>query len=236
MKKIAFTVAEVLITLGIVGVVAALTFPMLAENYQRIIVETRLKKFYNTFNQALLRSIEVNGPYDGWGYFRSESWNSEGKYTLTKDDFDASVNLYLADFLNIIQKQEVNYTNGNSSYLYYLSDGSAFSFALYNNRDTYYFPKDPERCLKLPAVDRVGVCMFYFIFLPKGNQTQDWRYHKDKGLEPWMWLWDGKSESLYDDKIRAQGCNKNENGAFCTALIMHNSWKFPSNYPRKIRY
>ena len=119
MKKIAFTVAEVLITLGIVGVVAALTFPMLAENYQRIIVETRLKKFYNTFNQALLRSIEVNGPYDGWGYFRSESWNSEGKYTLTKDDFDASVNLYLADFLNIIQKQEVNYTNGNSSYLYY---------------------------------------------------------------------------------------------------------------------
>ena len=35
MKKRAFTLAEVLITLGIIGVVAAMTIPTLISNYQK---------------------------------------------------------------------------------------------------------------------------------------------------------------------------------------------------------
>ena len=35
MKKRAFTLAEVLITLGIIGIVAALTMPTLIGNYQK---------------------------------------------------------------------------------------------------------------------------------------------------------------------------------------------------------
>ena len=34
-KKLAFTLAEVLITLGIIGVVAALTLPALISNYKK---------------------------------------------------------------------------------------------------------------------------------------------------------------------------------------------------------
>lgn len=43
MKK-AFTMAEVLITLGIIGIVAAMTLPALIKNHQRKETEARLKK------------------------------------------------------------------------------------------------------------------------------------------------------------------------------------------------
>ncbi len=52
MKK-AFTLAEVLVTLGIIGVVSAMTVPTLMQNYQRQSYVTQLHKVYNEFAQAL---------------------------------------------------------------------------------------------------------------------------------------------------------------------------------------
>lgn len=52
-KKVAFTLAEVLITLTIIGVVASMTIPTLMNNYQKKEYTTRLKKFYVTANEAL---------------------------------------------------------------------------------------------------------------------------------------------------------------------------------------
>lgn len=52
MKK-GFSLAEVLITLGVIGVVAAITIPTLVSNYQKSQYVTGLKKAYTTFNQAL---------------------------------------------------------------------------------------------------------------------------------------------------------------------------------------
>lgn len=43
-KKLEFTLAEVLITLGIIGVVAALTMPMLMQKYNNSVAETRLNR------------------------------------------------------------------------------------------------------------------------------------------------------------------------------------------------
>ena len=51
----AFTLAEVLITLGIIGVVSAMTVPSLMQNYQRQSYVTQLHKVYNELNQALIR-------------------------------------------------------------------------------------------------------------------------------------------------------------------------------------
>ncbi len=42
--KFGFTLAEVLITVGIIGVVSAITIPMLVTNYQKRLTITRLKK------------------------------------------------------------------------------------------------------------------------------------------------------------------------------------------------
>lgn len=48
-----FTLAEVLITLGIIGIVAALTIPTLMANYQKQQYVVGLKRAYSEFNQAL---------------------------------------------------------------------------------------------------------------------------------------------------------------------------------------
>ncbi len=60
MKKIfGFTLAEVLITLGIIGVVAALTIPTLMANYQKQVWINKLKKTYSVLNEGY-KQIMVN--------------------------------------------------------------------------------------------------------------------------------------------------------------------------------
>ncbi len=51
--KLAFTLAEVLITLGIIGIVAALTIPTLMTNYKAKKLRTQFLKSYSTIQQAI---------------------------------------------------------------------------------------------------------------------------------------------------------------------------------------
>lgn len=60
MKK-AFTLAEVLITLGIIGVVAALTLPTLIQNHQKQTLVNQLKKVINTLNNSFQMAIAEDG-------------------------------------------------------------------------------------------------------------------------------------------------------------------------------
>ncbi len=57
MQKKGFTLAEILITLAIIGVVAVLTIPTVVRNYQKTQTVTQLKKVYsalsNTTNFAI---------------------------------------------------------------------------------------------------------------------------------------------------------------------------------------
>ena len=61
LKKVAFTLAEVLITLGIIGVVAALTLPTVIQNYQKQVTVNKLKKAYSVLGQVAQRAIADNG-------------------------------------------------------------------------------------------------------------------------------------------------------------------------------
>ena len=63
----AFTLAEVLITLGIIGVVAAMTIPTLINDYEKKETVTALQKMYSTINQAVKISEIENGSMTGWG-------------------------------------------------------------------------------------------------------------------------------------------------------------------------
>ncbi len=65
-RGIGFTLAEVLITLGIIGVVAALTMPSLTASYRKKVVETRLQKFYSVMQQAVTLSEVDNGDRSVW--------------------------------------------------------------------------------------------------------------------------------------------------------------------------
>ena len=71
-RRVAFTLAEVLITLGIIGVVAAMTLPTLIANHQQKVTVTKLKKVYSILNQAYLRAQNDNGTIDNWGLSKSQ--------------------------------------------------------------------------------------------------------------------------------------------------------------------
>ena len=60
-KIYAFTLAEVLITLGIIGVVAAMTMPSLIQNYQKKQTAVKLERFYSIMSQAVLRWQQDEG-------------------------------------------------------------------------------------------------------------------------------------------------------------------------------
>jgi len=50
--KQAFTLAEVLITLGIIGVVSAITMPLISANVQKVVLKNQFKKAYSVINNA----------------------------------------------------------------------------------------------------------------------------------------------------------------------------------------
>ena len=62
-----FTLAEVLITLGIIGVVAAMTLPTLIQNYQKMILKNQYKKTYSQFYNAIkLAQAKTGAPVGCW--------------------------------------------------------------------------------------------------------------------------------------------------------------------------
>ncbi|NLF82861.1 MAG: prepilin-type N-terminal cleavage/methylation domain-containing protein, partial [Candidatus Gastranaerophilales bacterium] len=61
MKKKGFTLAEVLITLSIIGVVAALTIPAITASTNEARARSSIKKAVSVLNQALTLSIAQEG-------------------------------------------------------------------------------------------------------------------------------------------------------------------------------
>ena len=65
-RKMAFTLAEVLIVLAIVGVIAALIFVPAIQKHREHAAVSDLKKFYSTMSEAFLFAKEEYGPPSGW--------------------------------------------------------------------------------------------------------------------------------------------------------------------------
>jgi len=93
MKKYAFTLAEVLITLAVIGVIAAITIPSIIANHQKRELETRFVKVYRTLNQAVNLAVAQNGGIETW------DWKDGGGYSYKEmDDF---VKKYFVPYLNV---------------------------------------------------------------------------------------------------------------------------------------
>lgn len=86
MKKNGFTLAEVLITLAIIGVIATMTLPSLMTNTQEQQAKTGLKKAINTLNNA----AEMNAAATGFDFVSITSVD-------TKDDQAQSLFAILAN-------------------------------------------------------------------------------------------------------------------------------------------
>lgn len=104
-KKAAFTLAEVLITLGIIGVVAAMTMPVLVAKYQHKALESAFKKTYSSLMQAMIYAepetitdITGGGVVGGDSEFYSKLWE---KYNvvenMTEKDRFAMDKIYSSD-------------------------------------------------------------------------------------------------------------------------------------------
>ena len=107
MKK-AFTLAEVLITLGIVGVIAALTLPSLITNYKVKVLEARFKEADALISQALLKTANEAG-YDSIQSFNipwSEFNNTN--YTELKRQVDVMNEIWPKQFKGI---EPINFYN-----------------------------------------------------------------------------------------------------------------------------
>ena len=84
MKKNGFTLAEVLITLAIIGVVATMTLPALMTNTGEQQAKTGLKKGINTLTEA----AQMNQALEGWDFASA----TEANTTITTDNDFTSQN------------------------------------------------------------------------------------------------------------------------------------------------
>lgn len=81
--KKGFTLAEVLITLGIIGVVAALTIPTLMSKYRSIVFKAQFNKAYSVLSQVVEKWRDDCGG-DIWSIYYDDS---DRKGTQLRNDF-----------------------------------------------------------------------------------------------------------------------------------------------------
>ncbi len=106
MNKKGFTLAEILIGMGIIGVVSALTIPNLITKYQKRQTAQRLKVIYTKLDQAVKLSSVENDDISGWNFEQSG-----------KDFFDQ----YLLKYIKIIKKRDSNNLKWEKIYFYQLN-------------------------------------------------------------------------------------------------------------------
>lgn len=228
MKIKAFTLAEVLITLGIIGIVASMTLPAIIQTNKNIEVESRLKKVYSVMNQAILLSEIDNGPKEYWPPNCSGEANCRQYFER-----------YILKYLKNISTVEFSSYGGYNVAIYF-GDGSVLVSK--SGYDYFFFPNgknfDKDNFVNVSDDGNVdsregqGITYFPFRFSPSEKNTI---FHYKKGFEPYKW---GLSV-LTEQALRnagSYGCNKNSKlKSYCTALIQLNGWKIPKDYPFKVR-
>lgn len=132
-KSIAFTLAEVLIVIGIIGIVAALTIPtIIAENQKKTYV-TQLRKFYSNFQNGIRLYMNNQGCSDltCTGIFNSvynnAAWQNNVKAAILST-FNVSSSYVYSDFsslsYNYIGASAGTDTPFDTSSSFMLADGS----------------------------------------------------------------------------------------------------------------
>ena len=228
-----FTLAEVLITLGIIGVVAALTIPSLIQTHKRVEVAAKLKQIYSLMNQAILISEKDNGDKEYWDYC---NWgNSEctknffekyllpyikyTKYTFFESYGGTNIAIYFANGSILTAKMTINGID-----FFFITNGKYF------NSDTFTEQDDDGNYL----AQRKGTGSSIFPFGIYINNTTNTRYHYKKGFEPYMIALGNYNEDELKNNLQ-YGCYTSSQPNYCTALIQYNGWTFPKDYPYKVK-
>ena len=229
-SKAAFTLAEVLITLGIIGVVAALTLPTLMANHRKQVVETRLAKFYSVINQAIKMAEVQYGDKNYWEPLGEYFVLDENGQPTTESIPLAWVNKYIMPYLN---GAEVSAHERGGQAIIKFSDGSLAKF----ERASILFYPEAKNYTGKDKKEDAGIQYFLFFFNPSASSSE-YALHYNKGIEPYAY---GPASRNPDNVSILKndsgfGCSKEiprNARAYCTRLIQLNGWKIPKDYPLK---
>lgn len=125
-RKAAFTLAEVLITLGIIGIVAALTMPSLIAKYQEKQTVVQLKKAYNTLGNAFKMAVLETGEINEWGLTDSSTSSDDTEANLSRNAIINKIQPYIKGEKVCELGDEVCVSK--NKYDRFSLDGTAFSY------------------------------------------------------------------------------------------------------------
>ena len=222
----AFTLAEVLITLGVIGIVAAMTLPTLIQNYKKHVVETKLSKFYTTINQAVAMSTAQNGEPADW----VKDCGSSSAITCTTDETIEWFKTYIGKYMSV---SKIEPAEDDTGFFVYFNDGSIMFMKKYIY-DIYYYISE-----KAVTNTIFGINRFSFRFMPKMPSWADERFLQNNKytikntVEPYMSNWDGTINQLYTGHGLYSCEESTSSRAYCTKIIQINGWKIPKDYPLK---
>lgn len=209
-KKFGFTLAEVLITLGVIGVVAGLTLPAVVTNYQKQKTVSFVKKFYNEINNAIKLSVAENGDVDLW--MQSAHDNSYQENLKFVKNYILPYIKY--DYYEKCESEKVCVYLSYGLFIYRV-DGNGGDITFFVNKKIEYQPKN------------------YFAF--QFNKKNTDKNLDSKGIvEPYSFAWNGNYLSLKNAVWG--GCNEYATEArlaYCTKWIQMNNWEIPKDYPWK---
>lgn len=236
MKKIqAFTLAEVLITLGIIGIVAVMTLPGLIAAYRKKVVETKLKKVYSELSQLLLMSESENGNAYYWPWpstHMTDPTNSVAGKAFVKQYLEPYLhNVLIEDgFKETLYNAAGDY-HYTTSYLkynkgYYLPSGVLVFFT------PNYTSACPARVILPSDKSKLvfGKNVFTFVFLKDNDKKQV--IFSPGSYQHWTCEYLGKNRDYFRKScIKQQDSSGVDSGSWCLFMIYCNNWKIPDDYP-----
>ena len=225
--KKAFTLAEVLITLGIIGVVAAMTLPGLVQNYQKKVTVTRLEAAYSQIRQAVRMSEVKNGEIREW-HLTQMSEEDAGSTGVNKTK--KFVQEYIEPYLKAVHKDELISSGTPYNYSYYTLDGALvnsnghthYSIALNNGVYLHFnanYGTSDRITLRIDINGRqkpniIGIDTFYMYIYPNVQLVGE-----------------GEERDTLLERCKTPGAETN--GYFCGALIQADGWEIKDEYPWK---
>lgn len=242
MKK-GFTLAEVLITLGIIGVVAALAAPALNNSAQKAKVGPALSKFISTLenahqhitadNEADSLTAVTNGDVDT--YLTELSKYVKGvKDTKKIDSFTPKPSNY--DGLSNADGSLLNCDMDSTSKIYKFADGSAMVLKHYNRDSSHsagsYLGNVASLWFDINGFEnkpnRTGKDEFRFYIDDSGAVYPDGGYIKKNiydqaGINYMGNLWNGENGTCDETAVK-------RGGVYCGASVVDNGFKVIYKY------
>ena len=222
----AFTLAEVLITLGVIGIVAAMTLPSMIVKYQKKQAAVQLKKAYTTLNQAIICSEADNGPLSEW---------SINQPILDGNDTDYAKKAleYLQPCLN---GAVIKYAYNSSALLY--RNKPVKNFMGVNSGGAplsrYFMVLNDGMVISVSHINWVGIVPLFQVDIngAKGPNI----FGKDVFnfmIQDKKYLTGQNYSRLTKEKILEKRCCKtcNTRGEECSVVIMEDGWEIKDYYP-----